>query len=410
MKKTNKFSPEVRERAVRMVQEQLGEYPSLWAAIESIAPKIGCVPQTLNEWVKRAEVDAGTREGVTTAEALRVKELEREVKELRRANEILKLASAFFAPGGARPPTQVLKAFIDQQRNAFGVEPLCKVLQVAPSAYWRHAALMREPHKRCARAKRDEVLMPQIQRVWQANMQVYGADKVWRQLAREGVTVARCTVERLMRSMGLRGVMRGKVVRTTVSDGKAPCPLDRVNRQFKADRPNQLWVSDFTYVSTWQGWLYVAFVVDVFARRIVGLRVSSSMRTDFVLDALEQALYARQPERDGSLVCHSDRGSQYVSIRYTERLAEAGIEPSVGSKGDSYDNALAETINGLYKAELIHRRAPWKTKEAVEFATLEWVSWFNHHRLLEPIGYIPPAEAEANYYRQLANQATAVVT
>ncbi|MBT9511137.1 MAG: IS3 family transposase [Acidovorax sp.] len=410
MKKTNKFSPEVRERAVRMVQEQRGEYPSLWAAIESIAPKIGCVPQTLNEWVKRTEVDAGKREGVTTAEAQRVKELEREVKELRRANEILKLASAFFGPGGARPPTQVLRAFIDQQRNAFGVEPLCKVLQVAPSAYRRHAALVREPHKRCARAKRDELLMPQIQRVWQANMQVYGADKVWRQLAREGVTVARCTVERLMRSMGLRGVMRGKAVRTTVSDGKAPCPLDRVNRQFRAERPNQLWVSDFTYVSTWQGWLYVAFVIDVFARRIVGWRVSSSMRTDFVLDALEQALYARQPERDGSLVCHSDRGSQYVSIRYTERLAEAGIEPSVGSKGDSYDNALAETINGLYKAELIHRRAPWKTKEAVEFATLEWVSWFNHHRLLEPIGYIPPAEAEANYYQQLASQATVEVS
>ncbi|MFI8614294.1 IS3 family transposase [Acidovorax sp. NPDC077693] len=409
MKKTNKFSPEVRERAVRMVQEQRGEYPSLWAAIESIAPKIGCVPQTLNEWVKRAEVDAGTREGVTTAEAQRVKELEREVKELRRANEILKLASAFFGPGGARPPSEVLKGFIDQHRQAYGVEPLCKVLQVAPSAYWRHAALQRQPHKRCTRAKRDEVLMPQIQRVWQANMQVYGADKVWRQLRREGTTVARCTVERLMRQLGLRGVMRGKAVRTTVSDGKAQCPLDRVNRQFKADRPNQLWVSDFTYVSTWQGWLYVAFVIDVFARRIVGWRVSSSMRTDFVLDALEQALYARQPERDGSLVCHSDRGSQYVSIRYTERLAEAGIEPSVGSKGDSYDNALAETINGLYKAELIHRRAPWKTKEAVEFATLEWISWFNHHRLLEPIGYIPPAEAEANYYRQLASHGTEVV-
>ncbi|MFG0595556.1 IS3 family transposase [Delftia sp. WSY_9] len=409
MKKTNKFSPEVRERAVRMVQEQRGQYPSLWAAIESIAPKIGCVPQTLNEWVKRAEVDAGTREGVTTAEAQRVKELEREVKELRRANEILKLASAFFGPGGARPPTQVLKAFINQQRNAFGVEPLCKVLQVAPSAYWRHAALMREPQKRCTRAKRDEVLMPQIQRVWQANMQVYGADKVWRQLRREGTTVARCTVERLMRQLGLRGVMRGKVVRTTTSDSKAQCPLDRVNRQFKADRPNQLWVSDFTYVSTWQGWLYVAFVIDVFARRIVGWRVSSSMRTDFVLDALEQALYARQPEQGSSLIHHSDRGSQYVSIRYTERLAEAGIEPSVGSKGDSYDNALAETINGLYKAELIHRRAPWKTKEAVEFATLEWVSWFNHHRLLEPIGYIPPAEAEANYYRQLASQGTEAV-
>ena len=257
----------------------------------------------------------------------------------------------------------------------------------------------------CPRAQRDDTLMPKIEQVWNANLQVYGADKVWKQMNREGVEVARCTVERLMRRLGLRGVKRGKVVRTTISDNKAPCPLDKVNRQFCADRPNQLWVSDFTYVSTWQGWLYVAFVVDVFARRIVGWRVSSSMTTDFVLDALEQALYARQPERDSSLVHHSDRGSQYVSIRYSERLAEAGVEPSVGSKGDSYDNALAETINGLYKAELIHRRAPWKTKEAVELATLEWVAWFNNHRLLEPIGYIPPAEAEANYYRQLASQA-----
>ncbi|WP_157896455.1 IS3 family transposase [Acidovorax carolinensis] len=409
MKKSNKFSPEVRERAVRLVQEHRGEYPSLWAAIESIAPKIGCVPQTQHEWVKRVEVDTGVREGVTTSEAQRVKDLEREVKELRRANEILKLASAFFAPGGARPPTQVLKDFIDKHRDTFGVEPLCKVLQIAPSAYRRHAALLREPHRRCERALRDEQLVPQIQRVWQANMQVYGADKVWRQLGREGVVVARCTVERLMRKLGLRGVMRGKVVRTTVGDAKAPCPLDRVNRQFRAERPNQLWVSDFTYVSTWQGWLYVAFVIDVFARRIVGWRVSSSMRTDFVLDALEQALYARQPEQGSSLVHHSDRGSQYVSIRYSERLAEAGIEPSVGSKGDSYDNALAETINGLYKAELIHRRAPWKTKEAVELATLEWVAWFNHHRLLEPIGYIPPVEAEANYYRQLASQTAMMV-
>jgi putative transposase len=302
-----------------------------------------------------------------------------------------------------------LKDFIDQYRDTFGVEPICKVLQIAPSAYWRHAALRREPHRRCARAHRDEALQPEIQRVWQANMQVYGVEKVWRQLAREGTVVARCTVQRLMRRLGLRGVMRGKVVRTTIGDAKAPCPLDLVNRQFRAERPNQLWVSDFTYVSTWQGWLYVAFVIDVFARRIVGWRVSSSMQTDFVLDALEQALYARQPERDGTLVCHSDRGSQYVSIRYTERLAEAGIEPSVGSKGDSYDNALAETINGLYKAELIHRRAPWKTKEAVEFATLKWVSWFNEQRLLAPIGYIPPAEAEANYYRRLANQTIQVM-
>ena len=295
--------------------------------------------------------------------------------------------------------------FIDKHRGTYGVEPICKVLQVAPSGYRRHAALVRDPQRRCARVQRDEVLSLQIKRVWHANMQVYGADKVWRQLSREGMTVARCTVERLMRRQGLRGVMRGKVIRTTISDSKAPCPLDKVNRQFRAERPNQLWISDFTYVSTWQGWLYVAFVIDVFARRIVGWRVSSSMQTDFVLDALEQALYARQPERDSSLIHHSDRGSQYVSIRYSERLAEAGIEPSVGSKGDSYDDALAETINGLYKAELIHRRAPWKTKEAVELATLQWVAWFNNHRLLEPIGYIPPAEAEANYYRQLARQA-----
>ena len=278
-------------------------------------------------------------------------------------------------------------------------------MQVAPSGYWRHAARQRDPSLRSARARRDEKLIPEIQRVWHANHQAYGADKVWRQLRRDKISVARCTVERLMRRLGLRGVVRGKVVRTTRGDLTAPRPLDRVNRQFKADRPNQLWVSDFTYVSTWQGVVYVAFVIDVFARRIVGWRVSRSMRTDFVLDALEQALYARQPERDATLIHHSDRGSQYVSIRYTERLVEAGIEPSVGSKGDSYDNALAETINGLYKAELIHRRAPWKTVESLELATLEWVTWFNYQRLLEPLGYISPAEAEDRYYQQLTAQA-----
>ncbi len=296
-----------------------------------------------------------------------------------------------------------MNAFIDRYREAFGVESICRLLQVAPSAYWRHAARTRNPALRSARDRRDEMLIPHIERVWHANLRVYGADKVWRELRREGITVARCTVERLMRRLGLRGAVRGKPVRTTVGDRTVPCPLDRVHRQFRADRPNKLWVSDFTYVSTWQGFVYVAFVIDVFARRIVGWRVSSSMQTDFVLDALEQALYARRPQ-DG-LIHHSDRGSQYVSIRYSDRLAEAGIEPSVGSKGDSYDNALAETINGLYKAELIHRRTPWKTREAVELATLEWVSWFNHHRLMEPLGYIPPAEAEANYYRQLSSQA-----
>jgi putative transposase len=282
-------------------------------------------------------------------------------------------------------------------------------LQIAPSGYWRYAAQQRNPELLCARTKHDARLMPEIARVWEANQKVYGADKVWRQLHREKQAVARCTVERLMRRLGLQGVRRGKTMRTTTPDTAAPCPLDHVNRQFKASRPNQLWVSDFTYVSTWQGWLYVAFVIDVFARRIVGWRVSSSMHTDFVLDALEQALYDRQPEQTDGLVHHSDRGSQYVSIRYTERLAEAGIEPSVSSRGDSYDNALAETINGLYKAEVIHRRGPWKTKASVELATLEWVSWFNHHRLLAPIGYIPPAEAEENYYRQLAEKVAVAV-
>ena len=291
-----------------------------------------------------------------------------------------------------------MRAFVDAHRDAHGVEPICKALQIAPSGYRRHAARRRDAALAPARVQRDAVLMPQIEQVWRVNLKVYGAVKVWRQLGREGTSVARCTVERLMRQQGLRGVLRGKQVRTTTPDTSAPCPLDRVHRAFRADRPNQLWVSDFTYVSTWQGFVYVAFVIDVFARRIVGWRVSTSMRTDFVLDALEQALYARRRERDEDLIHHSDRGSQYVSLRYSERLAEAGIEPSVGSKGDSYDNALAETINGLYKTELIHRRAPWKSREAVEMATLEWVSWFNHRRLLSSIGYVPPAEAEAAYY------------
>jgi transposase InsO family protein len=300
-----------------------------------------------------------------------------------------------------------MRAFVDQHRDGHGVEPICRVLPIAPSGYRHQAARQRTSALYSPRAQRDAALAPHIERVWRTNLQVYGAKKVWRQLQREGHAVARCTVERLMRRQGLRGVIRGKVVRTTVADPQARCPLDKVNRRFKADRPNQLWVSDFTYVSTWQGWLYVAFVVDVFARRIVGWRVSNSMHTDFVLDALEEALYARQPERDSSLVHHSDRGTQYVSICYSERLAEAGIEPSVGSKGDSYDNALAETINGMYKAELIHRRAPWKTKEVVELATLEWVSWFNHHRPFESIGLVPPAEFEDAYYRQFAEQAIA---
>jgi putative transposase len=292
-------------------------------------------------------------------------------------------------------------AFIDEHRALHGVEPICRVLPIAPSTYYAHAARRVDPGKLPARARRDITLKTEIQRVYEENFRVYGVRKVWRQLLREGTAVARCTVARLMRTMGLKGVVRGKRVRTTISNAAAPCPLDRVNRQFKAPHPNALWVSDFTYVATWAGFVYVAFVIDVFARRIVGWRVSRTAHAGFVLDALEQALHARRPVRGGGLVHHSDRGVQYVSIKYTERLAAAGIEPSVGSVGDSYDNALAETINGLYKAEMIHRRGPWRGFEAVEFATLEWVDWFNNRRLLEPIGNIPPAEAEAAYYAQL---------
>jgi putative transposase len=291
-------------------------------------------------------------------------------------------------------------AFIDAHREVYGVEPICRVLPIAPSTYHAHAARRADPGRLPARARRDAALKVAIRRVFEENFRVYGVRKVWRQLDREGIGAARCTVARLMRAMGLQGAIRGKPVRTTVSNKAAPCPLDRVNRQFRARCPNALWVSDFTYVATWSGFVYVAFVVDAYARRIVGWRASRTAHAGFVLDALEQALHERRPVQGGGLVHHSDRGVQYVSIRYTERLAEASIEPSVGSVGDSYDNALAETINGLFKAEVIHRRGPWRSFEAVEFATLEWVDWFNNRRLLEPIGNLPPAEAEARYYAQ----------
>ena len=300
-----------------------------------------------------------------------------------------------------------MTTFIDDNRGSYGVEPICNVLPIAPSTYHKHAAQRRDPLRLSARARRDLVLKPEIARVFAENFVVYGVRKVWRQMTREGFEIARCTVERLMRDMGLQGVIRGKPVRTTIGDKTAPCPRDHVNRQFHAPAPNRLWVSDFTYVSTWAGFVYVAFVIDVYARYIVGWRVSRTAHASFVLDALEQALHDRRPMQGGGLIHHSDRGSQYVSIRYTERLAEAGIEPSVGSVGDSYDNALAETINGLYKAEVIHRRGPWRSFEAVEFATLEWVDWFNHRRLLEPIGNMPPAEAEARYYAQIEDLALA---
>lgn len=289
----------------------------------------------------------------------------------------------------------------------FGAEPICRLLPIAPSTYYENVAKRLDVDRLSVRARSDIGMKIEIRRVFNENFQVYGVRKVWRQLQREGYGIARCTVARLMRLMSLQGIIRGKPVRTTFPDKAAPSPLDRVNRQFKAPAPNRMWVSGFTYVATWQGVVYVAFVIDVFARRIVGWRASRTAHAGFALDALEQALHDRRPVHGGGLVHHSDRGVQYVSIRYSERLAEAGIEPSVGSVGNSYDNALAETINGLYKAEVIHRRGPWRNFEAVEFATLEWVDWFNHRRLLEPIGNIPPAKAEKRYYAMLDEPAMA---
>jgi putative transposase len=293
--------------------------------------------------------------------------------------------------------------FIDDHRDRFGVEPICAVLPIAPSTYFLHKVQELDVAKRSLRARRDDELRAVIQRVWDEHQQVYGPRKVWRQLRRESHRVARCTVERLMHQMGLQGAVRGRAwIVTTRSGAVVDRPSDLVDRRFTASRPNQLWVADFTYVATWRGFVYVAFVIDVFARRIVGWRVSESLRTDFVLDALEQAIYDRCGAGVEGLVHHSDRGTQYLSMRYTDRLTDAGIEPSVGSRGDSYDNALAESVIGLFKTEVIQRKGPWRHLEAVEFATLEWVDWFNTRRLLEPIGYVPPAEYEARYYAQVA--------
>ncbi|HAH3464339.1 TPA: IS3 family transposase [Escherichia coli] len=399
MTKNTRFSPEVRQRAVRMVLESQSEYDSQWATICSIAPKIGCTPETLRVWVRQHERDTGGGDGgLTTAERQRLKELERENRELRRSNDILRQASAYFAKAEFDRLWKKLMPLLDKLREQYGVGPLCSELHIAPSTYYHCQQQRHHPDKRSARAQRDDWLKKEIQRVYDENHKVYGVCKVWRQLLREGIRVARCTVARLMAVMGLAGVLRGKKVRTTISR-KAVAAGDRVNRQFVAERPDQLWVADFTYVSTWRGFVYVAFIIDVFAGYIVGWRVSSSMETTFVLDALEQALWARRPS---GTVHHSDKGSQYVSLAYTQRLKEAGLLASTGSTGDSYDNAMAESINGLYKAEVIHRKS-WKNRAEVELATLTWVDWYNNRRLLERLGHTPPAEAEKAYYASIGN-------
>jgi transposase InsO family protein len=295
-------------------------------------------------------------------------------------------------------------AFIEAHQGVYGVEPICAQVPIAPSTYYAWRAQTRDPARRSTRAQRDAALRVEIQRVWDENFRVYGAEKVWRQLGREAIVAARCTVERLMRAMGLRGVTRGRAFTiTTVRDDGTTRPADLVQRTFTAPRPNALWVADLTYVATWTGFVYVAFVIDVFARRIVGWRVATTLRTDLALDALEQALHAR-PDRDG-LVHHSDHGVQYLALRYTDRLAAAGIAPSVGTVGDSYDNALAESVIGLYKTEVIRRQGPWRHVEAVEFATLAWVDWFNTRRLLAPLGHVPPIEYERAYYERHATPA-----
>jgi len=300
-----------------------------------------------------------------------------------------------------------MATYIDENKDRFGVEPICNVVPIAPSTYYEHKAKQRDPTRRSDREKRDAVLKPEIERVWQENFKVYGARKVWLQLNREAIDVARCTVARLMKIIGIQGVRRGRRTITTIPGNALDRPRDAVNRDFNVSRPNALWVADLTYVATWRGFVYVAFVIDAFARRIVGWRVSNSLHTDIALDALEQALYEREAAQHGELIHHSDRGVQYLSIRYTERLSEVGITPSVGSVGDSYDNALAETVIGLFKTELIRQQGPWRNVDDVEFATLRWVDWFNNRRLLEPIGDIPPAEKESEYYQQLEGSAVA---
>ncbi|WP_152022122.1 IS3-like element IS6110/IS987 family transposase [Mycobacterium tuberculosis] len=408
---SRRYPPELRERAVRMVAEIRGQHDSEWAAISEVARLlgVGCA-ETVRKWVRQAQVDAGARPGTTTEESAELKRLRRDNAELRRANAILKTASGFLR-GRARPASTLITRFIaDHQGHRegpdglrWGVELICTQLTelgvpIAPSTYYDH--INREPSRR---ELRDGELKEHISRVHAANYGVYGARKVWLTLNREGIEVARCTVERLMTKLGLSGTTRGKARRTTIADPATARPADLVQRRFGPPAPNRLWVADLTYVSTWAGFAYVAFVTDAYARRILGWRVASTMATSMVLDAIEQAIWTRQQEGVLDLkdvIHHTDRGSQYTSIRFSERLAEAGIQPSVGAVGSSYDNALAETINGLYKTELIKPGKPWRSIEDVELATARWVDWFNHRRLYQYCGDVPPVELEAAYYAQ----------
>ncbi|MGI4894261.1 MAG: IS3 family transposase [Janthinobacterium lividum] len=422
---SKRYPAELRDRAVRMVEEVRAEYASEWAAMTKVAQLLGVTSvETVRQWVRQSQVDEGARVGTTSQESLEVKRLKRENAELKRANAILKAASGFLR-GRARPALPLIVDFVREHAGnrqsrvdgglRWGVEPICAVLsehglQIAPSTYYEHVNRASTP-----REQRDAVLVEEIRRVHAANYGVYGARKVWLALNRAGIAVARCTVERLMTREGLAGAVRGKVKRTTIADvflTPAQRARDLVRRDFAPPAPDRLWVADITYVSTWSGWVYVAFVIDAYARRIIGWRCGSSMTTQLVLDAFEQALWTRRREGRSldSVVAHTDRGSQYTAIRYTERLEEAGVVASVGSVGSSYDNALAESINGLYKTELIKARGPWRSLDAVEITTAEWVDWFNHRRLYEYCGDIPPADLETAYYAQNPSPAPAALS
>nr|WP_198329884.1 IS3 family transposase [Psychrobacter cibarius] len=398
--KTRNYTPEIKERAVRMLIEAVNDYPSTWSAIQAIAPKIGCTPETLRSWHKK-HIDKTIPANIQAQDqAARIKELERENKELKQANEIIRKAAAFFGPGGARSPTQVMVNFIDDYRGSYGVELICRVLPIAPSTYYRAQDLSDNPHKRSLRRQHDDYYLSEIKRIWQDSKCRYGVRKVWQQMKSDGLKIARCTVERLMRQHDLQGVWRGKGKITTNSRDDQKRADDLVNRNFSAHRPNQLWVADFTYIKTTSGWVYTAFIIDVFARAIVGWKVSNRMNIDMVMAALNQAIADRNNPKD--VIHHSDRGVQYLSIRYTDKMTGSGVIASVGTTGDSYDNALAETVNGLYKSEVIHYlKESWTGVNDVELATLEWVDWFNKTRLHSTIGYVSPFEFEKRYYDNL---------
>ncbi|MDI4509367.1 IS3 family transposase [Moraxella osloensis] len=399
--KTKQYSTEIKTRAVELLIESQKDYPSLWAAIQAIAPKFGCTPETLRSWHQKHLAKQNPITVTTESQAARIAELEREIKELKQANEIIRKAAGFFRPGGARPQTEVMVKFIDDEKKKYGVESICRILPIAPSTYYRIKDEQENPEKQSRRKQSDKHLMEQIKQIWRDSGCRYGIRKVWHKLKQDGLPkLARCTVERLMKQLGIQGVWRGKGKITTQQRDDQDKPADLVKRNFTADAPNKLWVADFTYIKTKTGWVYTAFVIDVFKRVIVGWKVSNRMDTQLVLDALNQALDARG--RPSGVIHHSDKGSQYLSIKYGERLKQSGLAASVGTTGDSYDNALAESINGLYKTEVIdYFKHEWEGINDVALATLDWVHWYNHERLHSRNGYLSPIDAENIYYCSL---------